>query len=232
MDIKALTPAEQLYAHTQSQQLIMQTGQIGYLHGDMGRSGDEMVRTWNNSQKALKTEGFLKELGALVDSLRAADGPLHDRTSCMRFCEHAEEAGPLEDEGGEYGFRVDTEQHAYLFRVNPHAENFNFYCFCYRRDQLDRHMQYAEWGIPFVTPDCKVIFRLEDGGTIRIRSPDGAVKDHVCRYIDDAHMEASGRLFHVIQFAKLMDENDSRITPIRRVASQRASLKRNRGDAR
>ena len=38
LNYKPLTPEERLYTYRQSQQLIMQTGAIGYLRGDFGKN--------------------------------------------------------------------------------------------------------------------------------------------------------------------------------------------------
>lgn len=64
----------------------------------------------------------------------------------------------------EYGFRMDTEKHAFLFRCNPTKGDYNFYCFCYVKEWLDRHISKAEQGIRFIDPNYKELFRIPDGG--------------------------------------------------------------------
>ena len=47
MDYRVLTEAERKYTFSQSQQLSMQTGLIGYLRADFGSNGNEFWTTWN-----------------------------------------------------------------------------------------------------------------------------------------------------------------------------------------
>ena len=55
MDYRVLTEAERKYTFSQSQQLSMQTGLIGYLRADFGSNGNEFWTTWNDFRKDLKT---------------------------------------------------------------------------------------------------------------------------------------------------------------------------------
>ena len=64
----------------------------------------------------------------------------------------------------EYGFRVDTEKHAFLLRCNPTKGDYNFYCYCYVKEWLNKHIQKAEQGIRFIDPQYKELFRIPDGG--------------------------------------------------------------------
>ncbi len=54
MDYRVLTEAERKYTFSQSQQLSMQTGLIGYLRADFGSTGNEFWTTWNDFRKRLK----------------------------------------------------------------------------------------------------------------------------------------------------------------------------------
>ena len=114
-----------------------------------------------------------------------------------------------------YGVRVDTEQYAYLLRLNPNKGDYDLYCYCYERQWLDNHMRKAEKGIRFITPDYKELFRLADGDSIRIKPPDGEESDRVCRYIDDYHVEVGQNLFHICEFAEIMQRNGNTVIPLR-----------------
>lgn len=83
--------------------------------------------------------------------------------------------------------------------------DFNFYCYCFERKWLYRHLQEARQGIRFITPDYKEKFRIPDGDKIRIFQPDGGSKDFTCRYIDDCHLEVGSGLYHICQFAEIME---------------------------
>ncbi len=48
--IRTATPAERLYTYKQSQQITMQTGCVGYLRGDIEKSGTEFWATWQEKE--------------------------------------------------------------------------------------------------------------------------------------------------------------------------------------
>lgn len=117
-----------------------------------------------------------------------------------------------------YGFRVDTEKFSYLMRVTPDKGEYNLYCYCYRRDWLDDHMKQAERGIRFIDSSYNELFRIPDGGRIRVTSPDGIERVFPCRYIDDYHLELGGgtdNLFHICEFAERMEAMGNIYVPIR-----------------
>ena len=69
---RALTQAERLYTYSQSQQILTQTGMIGYLRGDFG-NGQEFCTTWFDQNEARKTSAFQAELDEVINSLRFDD---------------------------------------------------------------------------------------------------------------------------------------------------------------
>lgn len=105
--------------------------------------------------------------------------------------------------------RVNTKDHAYILRMNPNNVDYNLYCYCYKRDWLDRHLKAAEKGIRFIDPNYKERFRLEDGDQVRIVTSTGEKQDRTARYIDDCHMELVGNLscnlYHICEFAERME---------------------------
>ena len=70
MDYRVLTEAERKYTFSQSQQLSMQTGLIGYLRADFGSTGNEFWTTWNDFRKDLKTDEFKAEFDDVINGLR------------------------------------------------------------------------------------------------------------------------------------------------------------------
>ena len=66
MDYRVLTEAERKYTFSQSQQLSMQTGLIGYLRADFGSNGNEFWTTWNDFRKDLKTDDFKNLVASLA----------------------------------------------------------------------------------------------------------------------------------------------------------------------
>ncbi len=121
----------------------------------------------------------------------------------------------MNNEQDYYGARVDTQKYAYLCRLNPNKGEYNLYCYCYIKDWLDKHIRSAEKGIRFITPEYKEKFRISDGEKIRITFSDGEVKDRVCRYIDDSHVEVGDDLYHICEFAERMEQCGATFIPLR-----------------
>ena len=147
LDYRVLTEAERKYTFSQSQQLSMQTGLIGYLRADFGSNGNEFWTTWNDFRKDLKTDDFKKEFDLVINSYRFGDGEfLSGRSTMSKFCyEHPESS--YEDDRNHYGVRVDTERYSYLMRLNPNRGEYNLYCYCYQKEWLNNHLKNAERGI-------------------------------------------------------------------------------------
>lgn len=209
-----MTPEERKYAYRNSQQISMQTGFIGYLRADLGSTGNAFYSTWNEFNKTLKTEEFSKELDKVIDELRLEHSMLHNRENLKKFCFRDPQAAMNEDMR-EFGYRLDMPKYTYLLRFNPYKGEYNLYCHCYVKEWLDRHIQNAERGIRFIDPHYKEQFRIPDGDKIRITFSDGKTEDCICRYIDDYHLEVGNNLYHICEFAELMERNGNEVIPLR-----------------
>lgn len=185
LKIKTATPAEQLYLARQSMQIAGQTGYIGHLQ--TGKQGDS---TWTEYDKSLYTDDFQKDLEAALQALKGQ--ALADET---------------------LGLRADTAQHSFLLRSD--LEKGETVLRCYFRKWLDSHIKQAEQGIRFITPNYREKFRIPDGDRIRIQHRDGTRWDFVCRYIDESHLEVGNGLYHICQFAEMMERQGSTIIPLR-----------------
>ena len=108
----------------------------------------------------------------------------------------------MQEEPGYYGVRVDSEKYAYLLRLNPDRGEYNLYCYCYRRDWLDQHLKDAEKGIRFIDSHYKELFRIPDGGKVKIHYSWNEDQIRTCRYIDDYHVEIGSNLYHICEFAE------------------------------
>ena len=214
MSINVMLPEEQKYTYTQSTQIAAQTGCIGHLRADLG-SGKEFYSSWDDHRADLKTSEFKEELDTVINTLR--EGVLKSRTALSQYCYAHPEAGF--GNGREWGLRVNTAQHAYLMRLNPNRGEYSLYCYCYRRDWLDQHMEHARRGIRFITPRYEEKFRIPDGDQIRISYPAGETRDRTVRYIDEYHMEIgsgfSSNLYHICEFAEIMERNGEKVIPLR-----------------
>lgn len=195
LNVRAATQAEQIYGLPQSIQIQGQTGFIGCLSGSILSAEDT---AWSGKVDPQ----FQDELAAVSDI------PHH-----KKFHQYLLE----NDCTSMVYFRVDTEQLSCLLRVNADDNVYSLYC--YERKWLNHHMGRAKQGIRFITPQYKEKFRIEDGDKVRIRWPDGTATDHVCRYIDEYHLEVGSgwnSLYHVCQFAEIMDQKGNTVIPLRR----------------
>lgn len=216
MEVRALTQPEQKYTYAQSMQLEGQTGCVGHLRGDFGSSGNGFYSTWFDTREQWKTDGFKAELDDAINALREDKGLLHSRRDMSAFAGANPESLFKGNYCAEYGFRADTDKHAFLFRCNPTKGDYNFYCYCYVKEWLDKHMKNAEKGIRFIDPHYKELFRIPDGGKIIVTTAWGEKMEHTCRFIDEYHTEiGSGwsNLYHICEFAERMEKNGATYEP-------------------
>ena len=214
LDMRALTEKEDKYTFSNSMQISMQCGLIGHLRADMDSDGNGFFSSWEDYRKELKTNEFKDEFDKVINSLREEGDILYNRKSLAKYCYSSPQA-KMNNEQDYYGVRIDTEKYAYLCRLNPNKGEYNLYCYCYIKDWLDKHIRSAEKGIRFITPEYKEKFRISDGEKIRITFSDGEVKDRVCRYIDDNHVEVGDDLYHICEFAERMEQCGATFIPLR-----------------
>lgn len=214
LTIRALNPNERMYTYSLSTQIEGQTGCIGYLRADMN-SSDGFFSTWN-CLSVRRTDEFKAELEAVINALRfnAQLAILANRKALAKFCHFHPEA--MMPERGDYGFRVDSEQYAYMLRLNPNEGMYTMYCYCYIKDWLDRHIEKAKSGIRFVDREGKELFRVPDGGKVKIRYALARDEEQTysCYYIDECHAEVGFRLYHIDQFAEMMERNGHKVEPV------------------
>lgn len=218
MTLRVLPQNQQLYTYAQSQQLYSQTACIGHLRGDMDSSGTGFYTSWDNHRANLKTDAFKEEFDTVINMLRFDErygGILKNRSKLAAYCYGNPESGFEGNYSREYGFRADTEKYAYLMRLNPNKGDYNFYIYAYEREWLDYHLKQAEKGIRFITPNYKDIFRIPDGDKIRIIYGNGETTDRTCRYIDETHLEVGTNLYHICEFAEIMQRNGNTVIPLR-----------------
>lgn len=213
MEIRALTQPEQKYTYAQSMQLEGQTGCIGHLRGDFAPSGYGFYTAWSDTREQWKTDEFKSELDDVINALREDKGLLHNRYDMAAFAKANLESSFKGNYCTEYGFRADTEKHAFLLRCNPTKGDYNFYCYCYVKEWLDKHIKNAEKGIRFIDPHYKEKFRIPDGGKIIITYDWGEKAEKPCRYIDEYHTEVGSNLYHICEFAERMERNGHTYEP-------------------
>ena len=219
LTIRPMIRAERNYSYSWGSQLMAASGCVGHLRGDMGREGHGFYTTWFDHQEDLKTQDFKTELDIVVNALRfdpSYGSVLSSRGKLSAYC-YAHPESDMGTSSQEHGFRADTDQYAYMLRLNSNRGEYNFYIYCYVREQLDGHMADAKRGIRFVTSGYRDLFQLADGDSIRITSPDGKHEDHTCRYISETHMTCGwdDRLYHIHDFAEQMERAGNTVIPLR-----------------
>lgn len=213
MEIRPLTEAEQKYAYEQSMQISMQTGSIGVMHGGYKSDREfysrfyDLNERWKTGEFEEGLENFLNIVSSDKDGFMRNLDTMREYTSC-----HPQNAFPGK-EGTEYGFRADTEKYAYVMRCNPAKENDNVEIHCYVKEWLDHHIKEAEKGIRFINSRYSELFRIADGEKIVITDARGEKSECVCRYIDEYHTEVDNHLYHICQFAEIMERNGSEYAP-------------------
>ena len=176
MKIRPLHTDEQKYTYRQSTQIEGQTGSIGYLRGDFGAGGKEFFSSWFDHRRDLKTDEFKSALDEVINALRSEEyGLLKSRTAMAQYAGKYPVSAFQGNYTTEYGFRADTEKHSFLIRCNPARGDYNFYCYCYVRGWLDRHMEKLD-------RTCRYIddYHLEVGSNLY----------HICEFAE--RMEQNG----------------------------------------
>ena len=216
MEIKSvpLKGKEYLYTYRNSKQISSQTGLIGYIRADMGAHGAEFFSTWNGFRDELNTQDFKDEIDTVINLLRKDGGFLSNRDQLEDFCINSDNVFAY-NTGVDYGVRVNTKKYAFLMRLNPYKGNYNLYCYCYVKDWLNGHMKDAAKGIRFINSHYKELFRIPDGGKIKIHLAWNEDQVRTCRYIDDYHVEVGDNLYHICEFAERMEQNGHTYEPVR-----------------
>ena len=218
LEIRALNEAERMYTYTQSQQIRSMCGNIGYLRADMDSDGNGFFSSWSDFRDDLKTQDFKDEFDDVINSLRFDDTDeafLKNRSTLATYCFSHMDA--LMDDEQSFGVRVDTQEHAYMMRLNPNRGEYNLYCYCYKKEWLDNHLNEAEKGIRFIDSHYHELFRIPDGGKIQITHQNGEKDIRSCRYIDNYHVEIGGsstNLYHICEFAERIESMNAKIDPI------------------
>ena len=191
LTIRPMTPQERMYSYSQSSQIEGQAGCIGHLRGDLDSDGEAFLSSWTGHRDDLKTQDFKDEFDDVINALR------------------------YDDQHGSILKNRRSPSYTFMLRLNPNKGEYNLYCYCFKRDWLDRHLAHAAKGIRFITPDHTEKFRLEDGDSIRMIREGQATRDYACRYIDDYHVEVGDNLYHICEFAERMKMAGNTVIPLR-----------------
>lgn len=69
--------------------------------------------------------------------------------------------------------------------------------------------------IRFINSKYDELFKINDGDSIRITYPDGEVLDRQCFYIDEYHTKIGSNVYHICEFAEVMERNGNRYEPMK-----------------
>ncbi len=215
-EIRPASNDEILYSYTQSQQIAGQTGSVGYMRGDFGDSGQNFYTSWFDINPILKTDEIKKNFNYLINTLNDRDF-LQSAKQMRAFFKKAQATCVEGKFGTQSVMRVDSGNYSYIFRACPVGIDYDFYVFAYMKDQLDRHIANASKGIRFINSSYNTLFMLADGEKITINYADGSKEVKSCRYIDEYHTQIGNNLYHICQFAELMEKNGNTIEPFNKL---------------
>ena len=210
LTVRPMEPQEELYAFSQCSDVQSRTGMVGVYTAEIDDDGCS-VDSFAPFRHDLRTEKFKEDAQRVVTTLREKGNILHDSKAMMDYCDHR-------NDGRRYvGVVVNTEKYAYFIRLDPIAEAMqpNVHCFCYVRSWLEAHIRAAKAGIRFINSDYQELFRLPDGGKIKIRYAWGETVEKTCRYLDDYHVEIGTTIYHIAEFAERMEQNGHVYEPVK-----------------
>ena len=76
--------------------------------------------------------------------------------------------------------------------------------------------------IRFINSSYDTLFRIPDGGTVEIRFPDN-VFSAKCEYLDDYHTKIGDTVFHICEFAELLERQNGSVRPEPETAFDKAA---------
>ena len=133
-------PALHALYFSRSEEQDKSAGCVGHLRGDFG-SGKQFYTTWwPHQHDALNTPDFKADIDRTINWLREQpDSPLRDFDSMNRYCNRYERICAIK--GAllpSCGFMVKTKQYVYMLRCTPIKGDYQFYCYCYRRENFEK----------------------------------------------------------------------------------------------
>ena len=76
--------------------------------------------------------------------------------------------------------------------------------------------------IRFITSNYDELFRIPNGGKVKIDYPDQSFIAP-CEYIDDYHTWIGGEVYHICQFAEILEQGDGKVSPEPEMLQDRAA---------
>ena len=217
---------EMRYCFMQNQQINMITGRIGHLHSEFSSDGENINSNWCNEVESRNTPEFQDTLNSVIDLLQNDPqyrGVIRNVEDMKLLCSTRPNSRfPLNLHSNGYGFKINTDKYTFLLCCNINPEHYSFSITAYQREIFERHIKNAEKGIRFINSNYKTLFTISDGDTIQITLDNGESHTRICRYIDEYHFQTINgfeekyvNLFHICEFAELMEQNKNTVIPLR-----------------
>ena len=73
-------------------------------------------------------------------------------------------------------------------------------------------MDEKEHSIRFINSSYDTLFRIPDGGTVEVQFPDRRFTAK-CEYLDDYHTKVGDTVFHICEFAELLERQNGTVRP-------------------
>ena len=73
-------------------------------------------------------------------------------------------------------------------------------------------MDEKEHSIRFINSSYDTLFRIPDGGTVEVNFPDRKFTAK-CEYLDDYHTKVGDTVFHICEFAELLERQNGTVRP-------------------
>ena len=73
-------------------------------------------------------------------------------------------------------------------------------------------MDGKEHSIRFINSSYDTLFRIPDGGTVEVQFPDRRFTAK-CEYLDDYHTKVGDTVFHICEFAELLERQNGTVRP-------------------
>lgn len=67
--------------------------------------------------------------------------------------------------------------------------------------------------IRFIDSSYKELFKVPDGGNVELTRADGSRTSLPCIYIDDYHAKIGNSVYHICQFAEILEKNGATCSP-------------------
>ena len=111
---------------------------------------------FDDTRPQWKSDEFKRDLDDVINALRSEEyGLLQSRSQMVRYGRENKESEMQGAYTTEFGFRADTEKYAFVLRCNPSRGDYNFYCLCYVKEWLDKHIEEANRDIRFIDSHYK-----------------------------------------------------------------------------